>query len=105
MTGQDSNCTLIGQVTLSTWLLYSNPLLSALNEIQHTALEAYPGAVIGANDGAIQAASDNMQDSFGSLLDFDSNGYFYGSSGFSDFQSSLPVLGGPSGARTSSQSV
>src|SRR5258706_8416086 len=72
MTGQDSNCTSIARATLSTWMLYSYPLLLALNEIQQPALETYPGAVIGANDGAIQAPSDNMQDSFDSLFDFDS---------------------------------
>lgn len=72
MTVQDSNCTSIAWVTLRT--CYSRLLLSALNENQQR-------AVIDANDGAIQAPSDNMQDSFGSLLNFGSNEYLYGSSG------------------------
>ena len=52
-----------------------------------------------------QAQSNNIQDSFDSLLNFGSNGYHYGLSGFLPFQPSLPVLGEPSGARTSARSV
>ena len=101
VTGQDSNCTSIAWAMSSVCCSY--PLLSALNENQQPTLEA--GTVIGANHGAFQAQSDNTQDSFDPLLNFDPNVYYYGLSGFSPFQPSLSVLGGPSGARTPARSV
>ena len=94
VTGQDPNCTSIAWATFNVCCSY--PLLSALNENQQPTLEA--GAVIGANHGAFQAHSDNIEDQFDPLLYFDSNEY--GLSGFSPF-----LLGEPSGARTPARSV
>jgi len=106
VTGQDSNGTSIACATFSTY--YSYLLLSALHENQQLGLEAYAGTVGGANFGALQAPSDNIQDSFNPPLNFDSNEYYRGSSGFPAFQCSLPVpldLGGPSCERSSARSV
>jgi hypothetical protein len=106
LVGQESICTSIAWATLST--CYSYPLLSALNENQRAALEAYTGAVIDPNDGAFQVQSENIQDLFGSSLNFGSNEYDYGSSNFPAFQYTLPGhvnLGGSSRARYSARLV
>ena len=111
VTGQESNCTSIVGAAFSTCLY------STLSLFTFTAHEAGADIEIGADieagadigpgpiviDGAFQAQPNNIQDSSDSLLGFGSNGYRYGSSGF--LQPSLPVLGEPSGARTSARSV
>ena len=102
VTGQGSDSTSIVGAAFST-----RCLLLILVAFTFTALEAgmdiEAGADIGPgpNDGAFQAQSNNIQDSFDSLMDFD----HYGLSGFLPFQPSLPILGEPSGARTSARSV
>ena len=101
VTGQDPNCASIAWATFSVCRSYL--LLLALNENQQPTLEA--GAVIGAYHGAFQAQSDNTQDSFDPLLNFDPNEYYYGLSGFSPFQPPLSVLGEPSGVRIPARSV
>lgn len=87
---------------------YSSPLRcinSALTENQQPTLEAYLGAVIGTNDGAIQAGSDHIQYSFDPVWNFGANEFPYGSTGTPAFQSPLSVLGGPSCVRTSPRSA
>ena len=108
VTGQDSNCTSIVGAAFSTCCLLL--ILVAFTFTAHeagsdieTGADIGPGPIV--NDGAFQAQSNNIQDSFDSLMDFGSNGYHYGLSGFLPFQSSLPVLGEPSSARTSARSV
>ena len=78
------------------------PAVSACNENQQPAHGAYAGAATGANDAAFQTESEDVLNPFNTFLNFDSTEYIYGLSGF---QSSLPVLGGPSGVRTSARSV
>ena len=95
------DCTSIVGAAFSTCCL-----LLILVAFTFTAHEAGAGIEAGAeidNDAAFQAQSNNIQDSFNPSLDFDSNGYYYGLNGF--LPSSLPVLGGPSSARTSARSV
>ena len=89
MTGQNPNCTSIAWAMFSTCYLIQ--LISALHENQQPASEA--GAVIGANHDGVFQAPDNIQNSFDSLLNFGSNEYHYGLSGFTPSQSSLSVLG------------
>ena len=105
VTVQDSNCTSIVGAAFSTCCL-----LLILVAFTFTAHEAGSGVEAGANigpgpivnDGAFQAQSNNIQDSFDSLLDFGSNGYHYGFNGFLPFQ---PSLREPSSARTTARSV
>ena len=106
MPGQPANSTPIAWGTFST--CYSYPPLLAPHENRQPGLVAHTGAVIGSNDGAFLAHSDNIQDSLVSSLNFGSNEYFHGSSGFPASLHSFPVpvdLGGPSVARTTALSV
>ena len=96
VTGEDPSCTSIAWDTFST--LRSYLLLSVLHENQQPGFEAYSGAVISAN----------IHDTFCPSLNFNSNEYLYGPSGFPAFQYPIPVpvdLGEPSGAGTSARSV
>ncbi|SRR5258706_9294068 len=96
VTGEDSTCTSIAWDTSSTRRSYL--LLSALHESQQPGFKAYSGAVIGAN----------IHDPFCPSLNFDSNEYLYGPSGFPTFQYPIPVpvdLGGANCATTSARSV
>ena len=104
VTGEDLSCTSIAWYTFNT--CHSYLLLSALHENQQPGFEAYSGAVIGANDGTFQAQSDNIQDSFGPSLNFDSNEYLYGGFPASQYLGHGNVdLGEPSRARTSARSA
>ena len=104
VTVEDSSCTLISWYTYST--RHSYLLLSALHENQQPGFEAYLGGVIGANDGTFQAQSDNIHDSFGPSMNFESNEYLYGDFPASQYPGPGPVdLGGPSCPSTATRSV
>ena len=69
---------------------HSHRLFSVLHQNQHPGFAALAGGSIGATNGAFQAQLDN---SFDSLLNFDTNEYVYGSSSFSALQYSHSVSG------------